>query len=900
MGAAILGIAALTLILSVGLYAQQQDIRISPPDAPAYVLREDAKMQSAARLGRLTLAAWGTTVLNAADTGHHNQIVYQRVLDTIALDRPSVLHGESARPFGAVAVVNMPTGFLVLWSDARPGAPGIYARAVDTAGRLIGSDWLLSADVRLLEEEAVWLTQEGGALRLTWGEARDSAVRYRSAALDGSWRPVGVAGEIAATNFDDTLHYDEFRGARIERESGGRSRFVHADGRIDVRPIADRFVYGAHYVNADTSVMTLETEGGKEWLVWYASLFDTMAVRKVRIVVPTSNGAGLKTLCRDTLGTISIVFDQAFGHSLGAGVSVVGVLIRARYSDDGQLLDTTYLAGVYGWTEMSTAAREVRGGLTLARVAFGDRNASLMRYDSFTNYYYKQEYRSEQSTASRTMLIDRSGDIVRFDPVVQGVTRATLRQRTPVLRLVDTAESVVKVLLPQTDVVLGVVLPTTPQNLAQTGPVLSLVPTELCMWRQANAYPTFAGARLASGHRDSVVQLFANYAPVRSLQVNNTKDRLLYSIVPEQRGDRCAIAYQYHQARYIQAGGIWQGDCRTSLIVRNDTAWMRTGELTGGVYGHTRLSLGYVTDSHSLVDVVQTVHGTIINIIDSAGSVTWRDTIPGVWPGDCIPVVQGRYLIVVGDSVFVHDKRIMIAKMSLVPTTPEIRLRARAMRLRGERFLRWYPAALDSSGAADGIVLEWYDLAGSLRATNRISAPMPAYRPFVYEAADRRLFIVWGADDGVHLIVADEGLRLVRSDTVISRWRGRARAPVCVVRNDTLIAAWEDYRNGASDIYGRALALAGLLAHSDGDDERVDVVPGPEGVTVSATAHRSGVYDVVIVDVQGREVWRDRVVLAEAGRFSVPVATSGFAVGAYFVSVAGEGERATGGFLVIR
>src|SRR4051794_23053831 len=78
----------------------QQDVRLSR-EPLSMILPEDAKIQSADRIGDRTLAVWGTTRL-APDSSVANTLVMQLLRDTALVGPQQVLTSEQARPSGFV------------------------------------------------------------------------------------------------------------------------------------------------------------------------------------------------------------------------------------------------------------------------------------------------------------------------------------------------------------------------------------------------------------------------------------------------------------------------------------------------------------------------------------------------------------------------------------------------------------------------------------------------------------------------------------------------------------------------------------------------------------------------------------------------------------------------------
>src|SRR5438128_15612 len=131
--------AFIIYLIAAPLLAQQHDdVRLST-EPLQMILPADAQIQSAARIGELTLVVWGTTRLEP-DSSVVNMLVMQLLRDTTLVGPQRVLTSNAARPSGFVQVMAVRDRFLVVWNDRRGGDSAAYVQRVDSSGVLDGSE----------------------------------------------------------------------------------------------------------------------------------------------------------------------------------------------------------------------------------------------------------------------------------------------------------------------------------------------------------------------------------------------------------------------------------------------------------------------------------------------------------------------------------------------------------------------------------------------------------------------------------------------------------------------------------------------------------------------------------------------------------------------------------------
>src|SRR5688500_13472677 len=126
-------------ILCVPVMAQREwRVSVEPTTRE---LPEEIRIQSAASIGGTTLALWGATRAEGADSAI-STLVFRMVRDSVAIGAPRQAHSDEARPSRFCSVVPFDDRFFLLWNDRRADAPGVYSRWVDLDGTPSGEEEL--------------------------------------------------------------------------------------------------------------------------------------------------------------------------------------------------------------------------------------------------------------------------------------------------------------------------------------------------------------------------------------------------------------------------------------------------------------------------------------------------------------------------------------------------------------------------------------------------------------------------------------------------------------------------------------------------------------------------------------------------------------------------------------
>lgn len=925
----------LGLFATASLSAQPSDVRISPPDRSSFVLADDARIQSAASGAHGVLVAWGATTPDSASHDiptpkYHNELFLQCFNQTAPTAGPTRLHSDAARPYGAVAVVDLRDRFLVLWNDRRDAAAGIYARAFDATGAALASEYRLVPGGVMQSDTAVWLDTAADRYTLTWGDTRGtSAARFYRVHLDQAGTPLDSITEIVQANFDDDITNDAFPGAHITKGTG-RLRFVHADGRIDVRPVAAHLFSAPHYLNADTSIAVLgiDSTSGQRYISFYRSVFDDTEIRRVNFTLPTSNYATTPVaLTRDSSGGYQVFYDAMRSSGGGVYISISGVLVRARLADDGRIADTAMVAYTYQWTLDNSRSSYANGRLDDHGARWGDRNATHLYYTYTNESSHAPFWDLTSSTTTRAFTLDGFGNVYVLDPAVASLRSHDIRGRVGVNRRSVPDSSAVRVAIDSTTTIdASVAITPTPQYRAQREPAFADVAGgPLVVWSTDSVTSPFATARIsvAGDLRSDSVPGAALSVPQSYRQPHEQFD---VNVHRSGVGGRVWIDYASLQVKDNGMGGTYPST-NAAILLPVDTGWIASAIFTRSFDVFTVTGSGYCPDRDETVHVIASGTGTQVVALAASGTVNWRDTLgtaqqAAIAPRAVIVPLGRQEFLAIAVNTATHIKSGKVAERVRLPATAR-NSEACYLRMRDKSFVRYYPA--DGIDSATGrmrtrfVAFETFDFGGTLRQYVRLASPGDEFDLSVYQnAADSLLYVCWGSESGVHLSVLDAELNVGLTDSTISRTHERAIHPTCFVNDGRLVAAWEDYRNGDADIYGTMLRIDPRWGDSirivrsgdganhgndslghDGDSlaalqggqlavRNVFPLPANDWLRLDVSAVDDDIVTVDVIDMAGRRVSSSSALAVTRGRSTVHVPTDVLHPGAYTIVLHAE------------
>ncbi len=911
----ILSLLLLPLLISHASAQLGEDIWLTSDWARPVNLPADIQIQSAARIGTTTLAAWGTTV-RGTDDSIIPAIVAQRIEGTTPVDGPVFVHGSSARPSGVVSVVNLDTAFVVLWNDRRSGAPGVYARSIGRSGGLIGSEEFFVSTQLLVTDTLVWLHRDGGVTTIVWQATQGEEVYYHSLAIGEDGSTNGSPTTLETINFDDTVRVGTLPGCTIVGTASGHPHLWYPDGKVDDREIPITHVRNPHLILEDTSayVMIWKKPNVLD-LEYYSSLYDTTPSRLIRV---DSSGAILEIagmVTRDSQGVISVSYGR---RSYDGWSFYFAHLVSRKLLDTGRFDTVTVGTEIGSYLDKSSASYYATGSITGVSYSPGDSEAGRIRFEVFTSSYSKgsEEYRSTRRTV--TFDLDASGVryLEQFD--LAAMRTDDIRLRYPVRRSIADRLSVVEITVNGETV--SLTAPTSWLNLFtdKRRPVLIDREGHLLLVTDERVDSVVYKLReWLPDHGDSTLLIGTLRLPMSYYRSfgNKTEWLKVFSSCEPLNNAAVIVCASESGARYSSGSG---GNLVPYSFVPTTNGFEQSvhpstingtsGLLLGSYDPNLQESIAYAgVNPGGLSKPLNWIIG-----LNHYGDTTWSFAIPGRAISGVIgvaPVAHGNVLVINHDSIYSASFG-RVVPLSALPTKSTATEFERYYRFFGSLFVRVYPDSTpDAAGYLhDSIVnIQLFDTSGILKTTTALTIPRGYYRPTVVEfGATGPIGLLWGSDSGLHMTVVDRALKTLVADTIISASRYPARHGTGVARGDTLYVIWEDARMGMTDLFANRWVLPASLRSTQPNPHDTGAtnpptppglataitlaipVPNPafgESVTVELVSLKSTSVIVEIVDNLGRTVERWAKQTIPIGSTQLTIRTDALHPGAYLVVV---------------
>ncbi len=904
-------VPALLVLCAAMAAAQPADVRISPMDPAVHLLRDDALFQSGASLGGVALVAWGTSVPVAGPDSLRNEVLVQVVRGGRAVGMPTQAHDSDARPFGVAGVVALADRFLVLWNDRRPDARGVHARAFDTSGVAIGPDMLLAAGGALRADSALWLVPDSSGLLLVWA---DTSGRYYRVPVLPDGGPGASVTEIVQADFNDTLFYDELPGARFVR-SPGASRFIHADGTVDARPVADRFLTLPHFVDPDTSIAVLDTVAGKRVLRYYRSVFDTVAVRERVLPVPGFiGGAKIIIAGRDSAGRVCLMVQRAQGFGNGPLANLMMIYVRLTYNEANAIVDSVELFRHDLWTEGNTAGSLWTGSLRWNELKLGDRASARIYVEYEATYIQKRDWIATTNKYSHVILFDSHCRVYRIDPAVEPYAARNVRRLFNVKRAESPDSSVVIAVQDSVSAVrLGVPVPESYRPVPARNPVIADVPGgPIVVWERANAVPMYVACAVRADDSGLLPGRLRTLVPQSRPPELNQRTDFRYTADLHGVDGRAWVRYMETNLSYVGSSGGWRGSSSHAVFVPTDSGWVRA---YGGYSVDNSVFASGTAYDPARDEIVQGIAGgwsardSTLFAVAPTGAMVWRSVVHNGadW---LVPINKSTVGLLNGAALGVYSNGVATKSYTVpMPTRggPYV-----IQRLRRAAFLRCYPMdGVDSAThlmRSREVAVQEVSFTGSVVRSVTITAPTDTFDLSVYESQDDgTLLLTWGSRTGALLTVLNAELRMAAPSVPVSYTRQPVRHPSCVVYNGRLLTVWEDNRDGAPAIYGTWLGpvtgLGGGAWPPPNTIRNATIAPVPARATSASLrvyVDDAGPIRVDILDAVGglvRTMWQD----GEPGTRILELDLRGLAGGAYVARVRDpRGDVAIVRFMVLR
>ena len=807
----------LLLLLVVTVYrsqAQHADIRLSP-EPLSYALPADARIQDAGRIGTTVLAVWGTITF-APDRSVINALQLQLLHDTILVGNQARLTSAQARPSKFVKVIPLQDRFLILWNDVRKEAPGVYMQVIDSLGSVLGNEELFSA--RSIESQSdIFVLNNPSDILLLWNSPSPQAGVFERR-INSVGKPFDSELRIADGRVRKVTEMSTMQLVRVIEMESLPGFLLFPDGRIDERAIPnDRFTT-SFYLDSDTSIVVLK----KNTLSFYRSIFDTAAVRSLQAPIPEiSWPAGI--VAHDSMGYFVVWFrDSALYNKLFINIYRSAVTIDTSLSNPIRasqlLIDDSWDIGANNISRTWTSIFNNTGC-----------NHSHAVYLSIHTHKtgHGQDSHNDRALAYSIDPDGRiSGDDGGFVLPPCGIEQLLIAAA----RLKSDTFSIIRVSVKEKN---GRALwdadltsPTVPwrPNIPQILPnIFARADSAILTWQEDNRYVRSEWHAITD-----TVSL-----PVQTL--------------PRTAGSYCQVINNVtlvtaatSSATEVSARNGGPGyDCKIACdfyAAGADLGWKNIFHFSDGRFLHQvsyplmAIDYGGFNPNSSELTTAMTNYvqfGRTVLGFDLTGKKTWSIDNPGGYgPYTLIPNDSTSYIGTSGEKCYLWEEKII---RQVVPFANN-GLHPVYRRLLGPYFLRLYNPLSDSLKTA----LDLYGMDGTLQKTVSLDTVPSNNTSFIVQnRIDSSIIILFGSSKGVFLTLLDNQLDIKQNSIRINAATDSTANPAGVIRNDTLFAVWEDYRNGTADIYGTWKVLPRILfpiidtAHTDTTHSDTTTHPDP-------------------------------------------------------------------------
>lgn len=281
-----------------------EDVRLSGNRSQPF-LPKDAMIQSAARIGDLTLVVWGSS-RNVTDTSAANVLYRQMLRDTMRLGEPEPLTDDGFYPFDMVRVIALEDYFLVVWNDRQTGSGKTWSVTIDTSGA-VGVPQLWEGTY-VPTGSGVQTVRLQDRVLAVWNDTASESIVAQQTERNGmaSEGPFRLAAGYATGVFPGI----PAAGETLIDRGVLPPIVVAADGTIhDVEGKAAAKFSGVYSICSDGSVITLANGLIEE----YGSVTDTMPLRTTPAPIPKRMGPwvtvkGSEYIAKDREGGVRVFF----------------------------------------------------------------------------------------------------------------------------------------------------------------------------------------------------------------------------------------------------------------------------------------------------------------------------------------------------------------------------------------------------------------------------------------------------------------------------------------------------------------------------------------------------------------------------------------------------------------
>lgn len=784
-------IALLLLLAWSGSGSAQEDILLSERSTQiSSTLPAEIKVQSAARIGGLHLAVWGT----ARETGGGeivNELRMQMLRDTMPVGAQQVITSNDARPFGYVQVIPIAGRFFLFWNDRRSGSAVTYMRRIDTGGAA-GSEEIFWTK-GMTSTGIIPITTTRGTL-LLWSDTTGLAnIQSRIVKPDGSFN--GPPSRFADGVVQGVIDPLSMPGKMIVDRGARRPLLLDANG--------DEIPLGGGVAKFDR-LYTLLADGGvltvaNNVVHLYDTPLDSVPSRIVTFplpnrVAPGSQIAFLDSLRRPGIAYIMIGGTSSWPDYVSAELHEITELAPGRFGAP-RVIGSSVIDRTFSHCE------SISFSPTATRVTRGAGNSYLI--DLCGVRTYEVDCHGTHSSTSRDMCkkFVTNGAFLAPDSTLP--YRYNLDPSAYAYRVPSKRGSTIDVVIGGRLVRLAAPAPSRSGDVPQLSPGLQSVGGKVAV------------AWLAIG-TDTIAHLgFWNRARARG--VDTLPDLDLSGVAPEiasmtnakstysigSSSGRTFAGSSWGWAEFDSTGTAYARQ-RYYLYAPTATGWkLALAEDARRPVGWLH-PLGYSVDptTRDLGVFLATYEATtnvahVMAVIDTNGNLVSKMSAALLGQLGTIGfILVGRNeFITIGSYQTIRVKDTTLTRYDVEKPSSALYLRAL-----DSAFLRSY--------IGDPITLDKFNFESAVVGHGAVATPSLPYHQYILQnPADSGFAIIYGGNGGVRLVTIDKDLRVVDSARVISATRENVTRPVALVVGDSLYVAWEDSRSGTPAIYGTVVAL---------------------------------------------------------------------------------------------
>jgi|GEM_PF-2984583 len=779
----------LLFLLCESIAIAQGDVRLSPPRRRT-IIRSDAMVQSAARIGTRTLVAWGTSDWST-DSSTYNLLRMQMLEDTSLLGEQRSVGSADARPFGYVQVIALDDRFLVLWNDRRAGDSVVYARVVGLDGEPVGGEYRFHD--RPIAPAGVVLTGREEGYMLLWSDA-GTVGPINGRMIDAAGFPTGEVFSYADGSVQRITHLAGV--TMIDRGNLPPLLLAGNGDTVALGRAAQKFTFPYH-LDPDGSVATIAGDTVR----LYTWLLDTIPARVS--VVPHAYGAiaGSQFIARDVSGRLQAFHAEGGSGGVSGPADALTASVIKRVEESPGVWSSPM--GVTGLLLAAPARSCEHASAEVVSVTHGREQGSFHRlmvgFEGLEVVNCPEEYSARPLVKTLVAVID--GRRAGSDSALR------MPSEVPVRRVPNTIASEVHVTIgaaePKLIAPAGLRVTTFPcmrPGISEQGGELLVAwlaaeedtTANILQWRptgqQSDSLHTLVSPR-------GQPQAGGGVSPIaRKIEMLICNGQSILNVTSRWRElPEGAMADSDRQliTMSIPTTEGWKEFVHTTAS--SDTLALRYSSFTYDLVRCETIGAWGLTDKYGVPIVTKVVAA------DSTGAWVWgTDSLD-------LPYTQGFWTIPFGFDDFGYIDYRVFYRFKKGVRVESLGIRNGSygdfVRLLGPYIIRW------KIGDGDLIAL-LFNLDGSISSKDYITveSSLAGDAMMVQNPRDSSLTFISGSKQGVVMMTVDQQLNLIQPATIVSDSGIAAANPVGIYRNDSLFIAWESAREGTREIFGRVIS----------------------------------------------------------------------------------------------